>query len=191
MMRLMKRSRDGAAAIEFALLAIPYFIIIFAIFETFMAFMGEQILSNGVDAMQRKLRTGEIAYKQTPTVEDEKKFRAAFCDEISIIIKCTASEINTPTRLFIDVRSFPDFVSIPTKYGLVEGDDGYDLNTGEFQFQPGGSGAINMIRVFYKWQIYTDLVRPYIGNVKLGDKNSKSYFLIVATTAFQNEAYPE
>jgi Flp pilus assembly protein TadG len=32
--RRLLRSRDGAAAIEFALLAIPYFLIVFAIIET-------------------------------------------------------------------------------------------------------------------------------------------------------------
>ena len=33
--RHLLRSRDGAAAIEFAILSVPYFVIVFAIFETF------------------------------------------------------------------------------------------------------------------------------------------------------------
>ena len=37
-LRAFIRSRDGTAAIEFALLAIPYFVIVFAILETFIAF---------------------------------------------------------------------------------------------------------------------------------------------------------
>ncbi len=53
----MIRSRDGAAAIEFAILAIPYFMIVFAIIETFVAFTAEQLVSNAVDTFARKFRT--------------------------------------------------------------------------------------------------------------------------------------
>ncbi len=58
--RSFARSRDGSAAIEFALLAIPYFMVIFAILETFVAFAAEQLVSNAVDTMSRKMRTGQI-----------------------------------------------------------------------------------------------------------------------------------
>ena len=47
-LREFVRSRDGTAAIEFALLAIPYFLIIFAIIETFVAFTAEQVVSNEI-----------------------------------------------------------------------------------------------------------------------------------------------
>ena len=35
-------SRDGTAAIEFAILAIPYFLVVFAIIETFIAMIAQQ-----------------------------------------------------------------------------------------------------------------------------------------------------
>src|SRR3546814_2890028 len=81
--RRLLRSRDGAAAIKFAILAIPYFLIVFAIIETFVAFTGEQLVVNAVDTMSRKLRTGQITADNT----DADQFRAAFCDEISILIR--------------------------------------------------------------------------------------------------------
>lgn len=185
------RSRDGAAAIEFALLAIPYFMIIFAIFETFIAFTGEQLVSNAVDTMARKLRTGEIAYAGTVTDQDRKTFREDFCEEIAILIQCSSDEIETPSKLFLDIRSFPDFASIPRNFTMAEQDGKVDLDTKDFAFDPGGPSTINMFRAYYKWQIITDLVRPYISNVKIGDDGSQSYFLIVATTAYKNEAYPQ
>ena len=39
------RSRDGAAALEFAILSLPYFLIVIAILETFLAFTGEQMVA--------------------------------------------------------------------------------------------------------------------------------------------------
>ena len=59
------RSKDGAAAIEFAMLAIPYFVIVFAIIETFVAYTAEQLVANAVDTMGRKLRTGNITYQHS------------------------------------------------------------------------------------------------------------------------------
>lgn len=188
----ISRSRDGAAAIEFTLLAIPYFMIVFAIFETFIAFTGEQLVSNAVDTMARQLRTGQITVGLSLTTDkDRDQFRTLFCDEISILIKCSSEEIKTPSKLFLDIRSFTDFASIPKNYTMSEQNGNVDLDTSQFQFNPGGPSTINMFRAYYKWQIITDLVRPYISNVKLGTDGSQSYFLIMATTAYKNEAYPK
>ncbi|CAN7551811.1 TadE/TadG family type IV pilus assembly protein [Rhizobium sp. LjRoot258] len=179
------RSRDGSAAIEFALLAIPYFLVVFAIIETFIAFAGEELLSNAVDTMSRKMRTGQI----TPANTDVTAFRTAFCDEISILIKCSTTEVATPSKLFIDVQNFSTFAAIPTTIPRTSTSAYADIKTSDFKYLPGGSGTINMVRAYYRWQVITDLIRPYITNVRPTD-GSSSYFLMVATTAFQNEQYP-
>src|SRR5690349_15334439 len=88
--RRIIRSKDGAAAIEFALLAIPYFLIVFAIVETFIAYTGEQLVANAVDTMARKLRTGNITYGlNRSTDKTQAEFRRAFCGEVSILITCS------------------------------------------------------------------------------------------------------
>ena len=84
----LKRNRDGAAAIEFAMLALPFFMIVFAILETFVAMIAEQILSNATDTMARRLRTGQIS--QTIT---QAEFRAQFCEEVAILISCSPAEV--------------------------------------------------------------------------------------------------
>lgn len=176
------RSRDGSAAIEFALLAIPYFMVIFAIIETFIAFAGEQLVSNAVDTMSRKVRTGQITAANT----DRTAFRTAFCKEVAILISCSTTEAATPSKLFVDVQKFSTFAAIPTTIAKTSGGD---INTAGFQYAPGGAGTINMVRAYYKWQIITDLIRPYISSIKPTD-GSSAYYLIVATATFQNEQYP-
>ena len=180
-----RRSRDGAAAIEFALLAIPYFMVVFAIIETFIAFAGEELVSNAVDTMGRKIRTGQITAANT----DRTAFRTAFCNEISILITCSSTEAATPNKLFVDVQKFSSFAAIPTTIPKKSTAANADIDTSGFQYAPGGAGTINMVRAYYKWQVITDLIRPYISNVKPTD-GSSAYFLIVATAAFQNEQYP-
>ena len=55
--RRLLRRRDGATAIEFAILAIPFFVIVFASIETFVAFMGDQLLANAAFYVTNALTT--------------------------------------------------------------------------------------------------------------------------------------
>lgn len=190
--RKLARSRDGAAAIEFAILAIPYFLIVFAIIETFVAFAAEQLVTNAVNTLGRQLRTGQITYQlnRVDTDMDVTKFRRAFCNEVNIMIQCSESEITTPSKLYIDARTFASFAAIPKSIPRKSTAAFSDIDPTSFKFTPGGPSTINMLRAYYRWQVITDLVRPYITTIRPADGSMPSDFLIVATTAFQNENYP-
>lgn len=192
-LRRLFRSSEGATAIEFAILALPFMVIVFATFETFIAFTGEQLIANAVDVMARKVRTGQITYNMSRTTDmTETQFRKAFCDQISVMVTCSAAEISAPSKLYIDLQQVNSFAAIPTSIPLIStnGGKGHDLDPSGFKYAPGGAGKINMFRVYYRWPITTDLVRPYVSNIQREGASSGSEFLIVATTAFQNENYP-
>ncbi len=159
--------------------------VVFAIIETFIAFAGQELVSNAVDTLSRKIRTGQITAANT----DRTAFRTAFCKEISILITCSTTEAATPSKLFVDVRNFSTFGAIPTTIPKKTTAAYSDLDSSALQYAPGGAGTINMVRAYYKWQVIGDLIRPYISNVRPSD-GSSAYFLIVATAAFQNEQYP-
>lgn len=184
------RDREGAAALEFALLAVPFMLMIFAIFETFLAFAGEQLMANAVETMARKLRTGEITFGQgKPTDVTEAEFRQMFCDEIEIFGMCSATEATAPEKLYLDVRQFASFADMPRGVPKISTDVYSDLDTSDFAFSPGGPESKNMLRAYYRWQIMTDLMRPYITNIRPADKPMPTDFLIVQTAAFVNEDY--
>ena len=181
---------DGAAAIEFALLAIPFMMLVFATIETFIAFTGEQLMANAVDTMARKIRTGEVTFglgKATDVTEVE--FRQQFCEEISILSMCSSTEATTPSKLYLDVRQFATFADMPRDVPKVSTAEYSDLDTSEFAFSPGGPNTNNMVRAYYRWQIITDLVRPFITNIRVAGDALPTDFLIVSTSAFQNEEY--
>ncbi|MGE7370186.1 TadE/TadG family type IV pilus assembly protein [Neorhizobium sp. NPDC001467] len=188
LLRRFTRSKDGAAAVEFAILSVPYFLIVFAILETFIAFIGEQVVSNAVEVMARKVRTGEVKSTAPNDPAFKTAFRTAFCNEISFMISCSAAEIATPTRLFIDLRSFSTYADIPTGIPRQSSAQNADLKTTDFAYSPGGAKSINMLRAYYRWPVLIDLVRPMLTNVRSAD--GKADFLIVATATFQNEDYP-
>ncbi len=185
LLRRLFAARDGATAIEFTLLSLPFFAIVFASLETFVAFSAEQVLANATEVMARKIRTGEITYKLgKSTDKSTAEFRKLFCDEIAIMMPCSANELETPNKLYIDVRTFPKFTDIPKSLPLI----GTDLDTSSFQFAPGGKKSINIVRAYYRWDIMTDLVRPYISNIKSADGSRQNY-LMIANVVIQNEDY--
>lgn len=188
--RRFSRSTDGAAAIEFAILSIPYFIIVFAILETFVAFAAEQSITNAVNTLGRQLRIGQISGTVGHVnYKTEAQFRQLFCDEISIFIKCSAAELTSKnSKLIIDARSFTSFAEIPKTIPRKSSSAFADIDTASMKYAPGGPESINVLRAYYRWQVITDLVRPYITNIR---KNGSmpTDFLIVATTTFKSEKY--
>jgi Flp pilus assembly protein TadG len=184
------KNRQGAAALEFAILAIPFIMLIFATFETFVAFAGEQLMANAVDTMSRKIRTGEITFGLgKPTDMTESEFREAFCAEIAVLSMCSGNEATTPSRLFLDVRQFASFADMPRDVPKISSEAYSDLDTTDFAFSPGGADSKNMVRAYYKWQVITDLIRPYISNIRSQGSLIPTDFLIVYTAAFQNEDF--
>jgi Flp pilus assembly protein TadG len=182
--RRLRRSEDGAAAIEFAILAIPFFMLLFAIIESCIAYAAEQVLDNAVDDIGRQLRTGQItAGANLPTDMDEEEFRDAFCERIQVMLSCDTD------KLYLDIRSFTNFSSIPVGIPRQDNRQFGDLDTENFDYAPGGAGTINMVRAFYRWPIITDLIRPHITNIRPADGSMPTDYLIVGTSAFQNEAY--
>ena len=185
-----RKSRDGAAALEFAILAVPFLMLVFATFETFLAFAGEQLLGNAVTTMSRKIRTGEITFGLgKPTDMTESEFREAFCAEIAILHMCSSTEATTPDKLYLDVRQFASFADMPKEIPRQSSDKYADLDTSDFAFSPGGPETKNMVRAYYRWQIMTDLVRPYITNIHRAGQTIPTDYLIISTSAFESEKY--
>ncbi|WP_244447063.1 TadE/TadG family type IV pilus assembly protein [Hoeflea sp. BAL378] len=185
-----RRSKDGTAAIEFGLLAFPFFLLIFATIEAFIAFAGEQLLENAVDTLSRQIRTGQITVGLGRATDlTEAQFRAKFCGEISLMIKCVAEEDPDDQKLYLDVREFASFAAIPNYIPKTNNDQFSDLDPSDFGYDPGGPKSINIVRAYYRWEVMTDLVRPFITNIRKDGEMPRDY-LMVATAAFRNENYP-
>jgi Flp pilus assembly protein TadG len=181
LLRRLLKDKAGTSAIEFALLALPFMLVIFASLETFTAFTAEQLFANATETMARKVRTGEINATNT----SKEQFRKAFCNEISIIMTCSATEAKTPSKLFIDVRSFATFAQIPNAIPRKNG----DLDIGAFDFKLGGPTTVTMVRAYYRWEVITDLVRPFITNLRPAGTSMPRDYLMVSTSAFRAENY--
>ena len=78
------RNEDGAAAVEFALVAVPFLLFVLGLLGMGLYFLASTSLEYGVEAAARKLRTGE-AEKGNMTVG---KFRELVCEAAGSYIDC-------------------------------------------------------------------------------------------------------
>lgn len=168
------RDREGAAAIEFAVLAIPFALLVFAILESCISFAAQQVLANATDDIARQLRTGQIKAADV----SEGSLKDIICNRIDIIV---ASDCES--NLEVDLREFDTFAAAAA-VKIKIGPNG-DLDTSDFAVDPGPSMSKNMLRVFYRWPVITDLMRKSMSNLK---DNKTLHF---ATATWQNEPFDD
>lgn len=162
--------RNGAAAVEFAIVATPFFMLLFGILEIALIFFASAVIEDGVAEAAREIRTGRLQ----SAGQSEADFRAVICQKISTVADCG--------RLRVDVRQFTDFAS--TDFSAPTNADG-DLDDSNFTFDPGGAGDVVVVRVFYDWPLLGPGLINGLANMP-GNRR-----LISAATAFRNEPFEE
>lgn len=161
------KGTSGTAAIEFSLVALPFFTLMFSIFDTSLIYFSTSTLENGVSAAARLIRTGQA---QTSNLT-QTQFRQLVCNNITPLLACDA-------RLMIDVRKYTAFGSISSPPPL----NASGQFTNNTQFQIGLSGDVIVVRAFYAWPMFTPTGAVY---ANMYGQNR----LISASTAFKNEPF--
>lgn len=85
--RRLLADRKGVAAIEFALLALPLFMLIFAIIELSLMFFVNSALDASVQKISRMIRTGEVASSGIT----QAAFKAKICNDLLLSFSCSAN----------------------------------------------------------------------------------------------------
>ncbi|WP_421917516.1 TadE/TadG family type IV pilus assembly protein [Mesorhizobium sp.] len=172
--RLLRDNR-GSTAIEFAMLALPFAFLVFAILESCISFAGEEVMANATDNVARQLRTGQMS---AATVTDTS-LKQAICSQLQIIVAQ-----NCP-GLQVDLRQYASFAAAAQAGFNIQ--NGAIVLTGTspatFTVAPGPSSSKNMLRVFYKWPVMTNFMATTMSNMGTG------YTLHFASTTWQNEPF--
>lgn len=166
--RRFARREDGSAAVEFALVAIPFMALIFAILETAAVLFAGQVLENVTANAARNIFTGSAQKAGW----DEKKFKEDVCGRVIALFDCA-------NGMKVDVRTYSSF----SDADLSRPVDANGKLKENFTYQPGGPGDIVVVRLLYKWPVLT----PFMG-LNLSDMTGNSR-LLIATAAFRNEPF--
>ena len=167
--RRLIRRQDGAAAVEFGLVAVPFLALVFAIIETALVFFAGQTLETAAADSARLIMTGQA---QTQGL-NQGTFKDAVCSKIHGMINCA-------TGVMVDVRSFTSFSNI-TVNNPVDANGNLIQN---FAYTPGGPGDIVVVRLMYQWPMYVSL----LGLNGLSNMSANNR-LLISTVAFRNEPY--
>ena len=165
----LRRDQKGATAVEFALLALPFFALLFAILETALLFFVGQLLDTSVAETSRLIRTGQ-AQEQDFDAED---FKNAVCDAMLVMLSCKET-------LKIDVRTPKSFASADLSSPVVDG----ELDYKDFGYDDGHGGEIVVVRAFYEWPTFMRFYGQDFATLSNGNH------LLSATSTFRNEPFP-
>jgi Flp pilus assembly protein TadG len=165
--RFIARDEAGAA-VEFGLLAAPFVAGLFAILQTAMVFFAGQTLETAAAASARLIFTGQAQTSGWSAAQ----FKSQVCNQIHGVFNCS-------NGVYVDVETYPSFTAVNLGMPITNG----NFNTSALGYNPGGPGDIVMLRLYYQYPVYVNLLGFNLSNLN-GGLN-----LFAATAVFRNEPY--
>ncbi|GIL01211.1 MAG: pilus assembly protein TadE [Alphaproteobacteria bacterium] len=165
--RRFRRKDDGTTAVEFAILAFPFFLLLFGIIESSLLFFAGQMLESSVDDVGRKVRTGQLDDTLT-----ESQFKNEICSATALLFDCS--------KLKVDLKvaaKFDDLEDPPTP-------ENGEIDHSAYGFAAPCPEQIAMITVSYEWPVFTNYVVAQVS--ALNSRNA----LLNAMAVFRTEPYP-
>src|SRR5262245_39650729 len=154
------RDQAGVSLIEFALIALPLFILLYGTFEIGFVYWASQELENAATYGARLVRTGQV---QSGGLT-QAGLASQICSQTAVLVGCT-------TKLRLDVRSARRLADITAPVPL--NGSGALKDAAEFSFSPGAANDIVLVTAFYNWP---PLLKP-------------SGYLLRAALAVRNEPF--
>jgi Flp pilus assembly protein TadG len=159
-------ARDGSAAVEFGMVALPFCLMMFAILELGLVFVTDSVLENAAIETGRLIRTGQASAQSMTAAQ----FKTSLCGRMSIFAPDCA------TRATVDVRVIPQFAVTPPDPMA-----GGTFDTAALTYANGNPGDLILVRVWYRQPLVTTFLAQGLSRLNNGSA------MLTATTAFRNE----
>ena len=170
--RRFRRDNRGSAAVEFSLIAVTFFALLFAIIETALVFFAGQVLESGIQDSGRLIYTNQMTGINTTATQ----FKADVCNRVSVLMSCSGIDI--------DVKYYPAGTTI-TIVDPIDGGGNYDTTGLGFTIPPANSTGTVVIRAFFRWPMYVTGLGYNIANIGRNTSNAKR--LLSGLSAFHIE----
>jgi Flp pilus assembly protein TadG len=168
--RRFRLARRGAAAVEFAMLALPFFGLICGIIEIGMIYVVATTLEDATNSAARQIRTGQLQSSGSNTAVG---FVGLICGQLSWLGSNCSANLN------VDVRTFSSFSSVTAPQPVQNG----KFQASALTYSTGGPGDIVVVRAYYQWALYTPLMNQALDTLSGGKT------LITSAATFRNEPY--
>jgi Flp pilus assembly protein TadG len=168
------KAEEGAAAVEFALVALPFFVLLGVILETGLMLFAEYALQSSVQNAARLVRTGQAQSGAMTAAA----FKAKICSSVGIVINCSG-------KVVVYVRSDPDFATLSNNLpSFLNVGTTATGQPGQNSWACGGPQQASAIVATYDWKFAFPFMN-FLGNV-----SGNTARRIVGFSLFQNEPFP-
>ncbi|NVK36204.1 MAG: pilus assembly protein [Rhodobacteraceae bacterium] len=164
--------KRGVTAIEFAIVALPFFMLVLGIIEFGLAFLVNSLLDNATQEASRLIRTGQAQNQNL----SKDQFKTAICNKLTTVL-CDQS------RLYVDVRNYPSFSSINTPPEFYDEDAATEADKDKSTYLIGGAEDIVLTRVTYRWPMFSSMFKFDSGD------SSDMYRNLSSTVVFKSEPF--
>ncbi len=182
--RLRADANKGSVALEFAMVAPVFFLLLMGTIEVGVMFFAQSALQNAVNDAARLVRTGQSACFTTnagscvPMTADQ--FRTQVCNEVSALLHNCAVDASGNSDLQFDVTAYPSgFTGVTNSSPLSSGKNLPTLTV----FNTGNACDVVLVRAFYRWPVFTPVLGMLLANM------SGNNHLLATAAAFRNEPY--
>jgi len=162
------RDRGGSAAVEFAFVALPFFLMLFAVLELALIFTLDAVLESAAIDTGRLVRTGQASAASFT----KDRFKQELCSRMSVF------SVGCADRVIVDVQPVVSFASPVVDDPVTDG----ALDDDKAAYDGGAPGSLMLVRVWYRQPVLT----PFLGQAVEAWANGHT---LTATTAFQNEPW--
>jgi Flp pilus assembly protein TadG len=168
----LRRDQEGVAAVEFALIALPFFALLFAILETALVFWSTQVLETAVANASRTIYTGQFQSANNQTSSNiGAKFKTELCKQVFVLFTCNSPAMRVDVRRYRSDTPPPDVIDKTTK----------KINEAAFGYEASGTGDIVLVRAAVEYPMFTPMLNSSLANLANGKR------LIMGSAAFRNE----
>jgi Flp pilus assembly protein TadG len=177
--RLRADANRGSAAIEFAMIAPIFFVLLMGTMEAGIMFFAQSTLQNALSDTARLVRTGQSSCYTTSggvcQAMTAAQFKTQLCSEASTLLTgCTTGSLQ------FDVNAYPSgFGGASNTSPLDTGKNLPVLST----FNVGNACDVVLVRAFYKWPVFAPGLDYFMVNM------AGNFHLLAAAAAFRNEPY--
>jgi Flp pilus assembly protein TadG len=160
------RRHEASTSVEFGLVAAPFVALCFAILQTAIIFFAGQALESAAATAARLVLTGQAQTQGWTAAQ----FKQQVCNAITGLFNCRSG-------VYVDVETYSSFAAANLGMPVTNG----NFNASDMNFNPGGPGDIVVVRLYYQYPVYVNLLGFNLSNLN-GGLN-----LLAATAVFKNE----
>ena len=176
--RAFLRCRNGATAVEFALVAAPFLALLVAILQSALVFFASRVLDEVTEEAARNLMTGQAQQGNVTQANFLNNYVCGGSNTSALV-----SALFTCSKIMVNVQNYPDFASANVSSPTLTFNPTNGNVTNTWSYNTGNPGDVLVIEVIYEWPIVLGPLGMNLSNLSDGNRE------LVSVAVFKSEPY--